>query len=503
MILIFVLISFTLLIFAAPDPAEATPFVVTYAISPEKEPKWNSSLPVFPLEIVVAFWFASRMFSEVLQLICSDFTEYFLDFWNILDFSSIVFYFAAFFMRFFCSDNEDQCVGQYLWSFSVPIDRLWAFYYSISVFLLWFRLLRVLSTSSSLGPLINVIIRMGQDILQFGLVWMLLIMGFSVLLRGSTVSEYQQICLEHLEDPEVDLGDIPLAACWRGWWVIRTFVQAFGGEIWLDEMQTDAALFSVMILFVVMNLLMLNLLIAIMSASYEVVAADAEKKYLMSLHSVVVEYSRRSVAAPVPTNVVMTLVELFGFFFLFRKEVSRVWPEYGWRQQLDLYLRRNMSITELYYRKVHRDRETTNYLENRPESTPHEKNVVEAHEEKVVETQAYKERAVVYRTDIQFEMFWACRMDAFMEQSRQEYMKSSSLKDLLGENDIKMWLDDEDGQDGDKKASADLEAKVTSLLQELETQKRPPINQSAQGINMQMGFPDSRFNLGGTMTGYL
>ncbi len=53
------------------------------------------------------------------------------------------------------------------------------------VFLLWVRMLRTLSVSTRMGPFVILIVRMGQDISKFAVVYAVFLIAFSVLIRGS------------------------------------------------------------------------------------------------------------------------------------------------------------------------------------------------------------------------------------------------------------------------------------------------------------------------------
>eukprot|EP00961_Rhodomonas_salina_P119243 1604678-Rhodomonas_salina.3 len=81
----------------------------------------------------------------------------------------------------------------------------WVTLYSACVFLQWTRVLRILSVSKSLGPLVIIVKRTGADIAKFALVWFILLLAFSVLLRGTNPDDY-------LHPAESDLQ----AAEWTG-----------------------------------------------------------------------------------------------------------------------------------------------------------------------------------------------------------------------------------------------------------------------------------------------
>lgn len=91
-------------------------------------------------------------------------------------------------------------------------------------------------------------------------------------------------------------------------------VQAFGAEIFLQDMGNSAAMLGLLLLWITMNVLMLNLLIAIMSNTYAKMQEESTRQHLMDLHRLVREYSRRSLAAPPPTNVLFLAADAFWYW---------------------------------------------------------------------------------------------------------------------------------------------------------------------------------------------
>ena len=61
--------------------------------------------------------------------------------------------------------------------------------YSLSLFFMWLRVLRLVSVNKDLGPLVVVIGRMGRDMCVFGVIWMVLLLAFSSALYGTMMHE--------------------------------------------------------------------------------------------------------------------------------------------------------------------------------------------------------------------------------------------------------------------------------------------------------------------------
>ena len=144
---------------------------------------------------------------------------------------------------------------------------MWEYMYSICVFFLWVRLLRVLSLSRRLGPLVILVIRMAQDISKFAVIYFVFLVAFSVLIRGSMPGDYYGECPLSDDSSEDGFGKRKTASgdelevetpakCWSAWFITRTFLQAASGELFLEDMRTDASVLGLVVLWVVMNLLL-------------------------------------------------------------------------------------------------------------------------------------------------------------------------------------------------------------------------------------------------------
>jgi hypothetical protein len=61
------------------------------------------------------------------------------------------------------------------------------------VFLLWVRMLRILSVSKTMGPFVILTVSMGQDISKFAVVYAVFLIAFSVLIRGSMPFTFEDV----------------------------------------------------------------------------------------------------------------------------------------------------------------------------------------------------------------------------------------------------------------------------------------------------------------------
>lgn len=126
----------------------------------------------------------------------------------------------------------------------------------------------MLAIFHNLGLLVLVVIRMGRDVGNFLVVFALITMSFAALLFDAGTSkpyQDQNGCAD---------GEAGFASCLDIWWVLRTFLQGFG-ELFLDEMENTISFFCAIVAFIVLNVVLLNLLIAMMSGTYEEVSGQA------------------------------------------------------------------------------------------------------------------------------------------------------------------------------------------------------------------------------------
>lgn len=389
---VFLLVASTWWIFSTPDSSRREPFFQSYAISPDLDNGVSLDWKTWPFETVaLVMFFGSSIVSSFVELYITG-SSYFRVVWNWLDFTSALLFFTGYGLRYVCSSHPHLCLNPSNWDQveSVRIDGMWVYMYSLSLFLQWVRGLRVLSVSDEFGPLVIIIIRMGSDILRFALVYLVFLIAFSVVIRGSMPYDYAAHCS----------ADTP-ATCWMTWSFIRTFIQASGGEVYLEDMKTDAAVGSMMILWVVMNLLLLNLVVAIMSNTYQTVKDKSEKIHLFEMYEITKAFSRRSLAAPWPLNVCVFFLFDYINYWAKRTQVNKLyqWPNQSESTKLDLYLRRNRRVDELAERKDYPAKGGDGYI--------------------------IKENLQI---DSEVEQFWELRLRSFTERARVAFLKSDEYQ---------------------------------------------------------------------------
>jgi len=215
--------------------------------------------------------------------------------------------------------------------------------YSISLFFMWMMVLNIISVRKDLGPLVSVFARMGSDMLTFGAIWIILLLGFSCAMQGTGINDDHPECyLPHAgsgglgaggeggvggeagADGEGFEGVIPAPhhapsvtpmSCWSTWWILRTYYQAFG-QPFFEELRTDEANVITVIMWPVMNLMLVNLLIAIMNDSYSDVKQHSKLEWMIKMFHMAKEYRSTS-----RLNVVLLTYDVSVFWWT-KKEID-------------------------------------------------------------------------------------------------------------------------------------------------------------------------------------
>jgi len=338
--------------------------------------------------------------------------NYISDSWNLMDTVSIVTFFAGFSANHYSHDfppaNVSDTAGNSLSLFGVSLYTLfgfekapfvWEFHsgemcYGLSLCMMYLRLLRSFVLNERINVIVKIFFKMMRDVMRFIIMYVIFIFAFSALMVGAghprsaidkcytaglavpaddgrrgraSVSaddksageasltgagmsrpQYGGGAAASLQEP-ADQEDFEYVTCWPSWWFVRTIFQAFG-EFYLDEMTNDWSVLVVIVIFFIMNVVLMNLLIAMMAGTYESVYNRVELERMIELYLTTEEFSRYSAVFPAPFNIPLLCYELIRFF-LKRTAINDHWPNCPWYKQLDLFLSRNSD--EFHYREFH------------------------------------------------------------------------------------------------------------------------------------------------------
>jgi len=231
----------------------------------------------------------SATITESVQLLVDGPTLYMLNTWNLIKVASIGFFWSGLLSSFLPGVT---IAGH-------PMPEMTSLFYGVCLFFMWLRILHLLSVHKSLGPLVVVIKRMANDIFTFSAVWGILLLAFSTVMQGSTI---------HLKHEQVDCNSDNLQLrCWSSWWIVRSYFQSFG-QPFFEEMGTDGENWITIVMWPVMNMMLINLLIAMMNDTYTEVKDKSKLQWMVEMFHIAKE--NRS---PSRINAILLVYDLLMF----------------------------------------------------------------------------------------------------------------------------------------------------------------------------------------------
>jgi len=273
------------------------------------------------------------------------FYSYFTDYWNFFDIVGIITFLLGYSSRHLCG-----ALGCLV--LEIPLDRWWwtsardpwinwSLFYALCIFCLCFRLLRVLYMSP-LGQIVSIFLAMFLDFAKFIVVYVVIILGMSILFVGvaDPANLVKQCSDEGLED-----GSDYFMACNPAFFFVRTLFQSFGEFFEFAGITNSLSIVILIFTFFITNVLCLNLLIAMMSSTYNEKTAIANRDRLIEKYGMVEEHSRRALALPVPFNVITTIFDLFLFIFVYYDSVQERYPECSRFERLNLFMSRTQPFS--------------------------------------------------------------------------------------------------------------------------------------------------------------
>ena len=205
-------------------------------------------------------------------------------------------------------------------------DGLENLFYSLSLFFMWTSSYSIMSIHKDLGPLVIIIRRMAFDMLNFAVVWMVLLMAFSCLLQGadllhppSAPTSTNSTNTFKEEGGEGARGHY--MGDWSSWWIWRTYYQAMG-QPFFDEMPSGYSNAATIFMWPIMNVMMVNLLVAMMSDTYAQVKNHSRLEWMIEML-----HTARRYRSPSRLNVVLLLRDMCNFLVQ-RRHINRIMSEY-------------------------------------------------------------------------------------------------------------------------------------------------------------------------------
>ena len=291
---------------------------------------------------------AIQIFVEVIssETVYQGMKAYATDIWNITDMAGPICYFIGNYFHEQCfSDSENrQCSWKdVLFREGAEISP-WGVWYALAIFLSFIRVLRIFYMTE-MGVIINIFGNNFAELLKIAVIYLILLCGISALFMG--FSEYTSlvpgVCVKDSTNSTHQLlgeSESGIISCNPAYFFIRPLFQSFG-EFSLGEMNNSASIILVVTTFVMLNLMLFNLLIAMMTSTYETKTKRAKGARLLYKYSLLVEHSRWVVAVPLPLNVPSLVIEIVYFWFQY-DALKHKYPDCTVWQRFDLFLSRNI-----------------------------------------------------------------------------------------------------------------------------------------------------------------
>ena len=112
------------------------------------------------------------------------------------------------------------------------------------------------------------------------------------------------------------------------------------GELFLDEMTNELSVAILIVSFIFLNVVLLNLLIAMMSGTYERVSRQANRQTMLEKYAQIKAHCRTALAAPPFINIPYIILVVFQFFCNYQS-LRRRFVGVNFRELLDIYLSRH------------------------------------------------------------------------------------------------------------------------------------------------------------------
>ena len=260
--------------------------------------------------------------------------SYAFDYWNFFDLLGIITFIFGYHWRHFCGAPGCKSFGLTVPPATDFAD--WSLSYALCIWCLCFRVLRVFYVSP-MGQIVSIFFAMLVDVTKFIFVYVIAILGMAVLYVG--VADPSNLVKFDCSPTE---GSDIFMSCKSGFFLTRTLFQSFGEFFEFDGVTNDFSMVLLLVTFFLTNILLMNLLIAMMANTYESKIAIAHRDRLVDRYELVEEHARCAFAIPVPFNVVILVVEAVAFLLMY-DSVQKKHPECSFFERWDLFVSRNRS----------------------------------------------------------------------------------------------------------------------------------------------------------------
>eukprot|EP00048_Salpingoeca_helianthica_P009388 m.134912 g.134912 ORF g.134912 m.134912 type:complete len:1743 (+) comp14855_c0_seq3:157-5385(+) len=257
-------------------------------------------------EVVVALWMFGVLLERLRLMAVVGLRTWLQNVWNSFDTATCVLYIFAFAFRMHSLNTEQQrdlLVAKGL--------------YALVLVLIFLGVCRLYAVSHNLGPKLIVVYKMLGNFLTFLAFYIVVMLAYG-------------IAIQSLLFPTINADNISISSI-----LYRPFFQLFG-ELMLDEMQsdgacvgffpfTDCASMAILVVpllafyLIVSNIMLINLLIAMLSSTYARVEESSIELWRFQFHDLVEDYSNRAML-PGPLSIFENM-----FYLIKLVSTTRAW----------------------------------------------------------------------------------------------------------------------------------------------------------------------------------
>eukprot|EP01084_Bolivina_argentea_P307706 531894_1 len=279
-------------------------YVILVTIVSEQQAYLYSDISI--LECVM--WIANAGYAlfEFMEMTCRG-IEYFSDSTNYFDIGIMTNWTILFFIRM--TKNENIYIDQQ----EARNSRITAFYmtiFAIQIIILYCRIATIFVRNKTLGPFIRMIGGMMSDIANFAFVCLIFFLGFTVALRYVLATDINEEC-----EYETDLSNYYQVS-------LYVFITLMGQQEWsaidandkcFSEERAIIATGFIIIFSILGTVLLLNLLIAMMSTTYEEKLDAKSKEVNFSRTEEIYQLAHRQAIIPPPLNIFVFALSLLWY----------------------------------------------------------------------------------------------------------------------------------------------------------------------------------------------
>ncbi|KAI3381524.1 hypothetical protein SNEBB_008688, partial [Seison nebaliae] len=299
-----------------------------------------------PLDIAIALWVVGFLWQESKQVYNEGFMEYFGAWNNMVDTAMNILYVAAFALKYFTiikvteslnklshinnwrlHPGEDERayierIGKIV--YWLDADRFnWSQWdprnlaenmFAIANILSFTRIMFILPANQQLGPLQISLGKMVTDIVKFAVIFLLVFLAFLISLNNlywyynASIRKKVEINERNIvTNSQMKFGTIELTFRTVFWSIFGAVDPKF---VSLDEynnsVTTNIGLFVYGTFMISCDIVLLNMLIAMMSKSFESIQGDADVEWKFARSKLYMEYIKAGATLPVPMNIIPT-----------------------------------------------------------------------------------------------------------------------------------------------------------------------------------------------------